>query len=147
MHLNQKKVIIINVNLYGNWDCNSRLNVFYEAGVFYRDVHDFIMAVQDRETYTFKNLSRISIKGLETEVGLQYADKLLLKGNLSYEKAVDMMETKISDGKPNAAYKQQIPNRPSSMPISTLAIRSGICLVRIINSDLSMTTSTLNGST
>lgn len=102
-----------NVNLYGNWDCNNRLNVFYEAGVFYRDVHDFIMAVQDRETYTFKNLSRISIKGLETEVGLQYADKLFLKGNLSYEKAVDMMETKISDGKPNAAYKQQIPNRPS----------------------------------
>lgn len=102
-----------NVNLYGSWDCSPLLNVFYEAGVFYRDVHDFIMAVQDRETYTFKNLSRISIKGIESEVGLLYADKLLLKGNLTFEKAVDEMEKKVSDGKPNAAYKQQIPNRPS----------------------------------
>lgn len=102
-----------NLSLFGNYDLTSKLNLFYEAGFFYRDVHDFIMAVQDRENYTFKNLSRISIKGLESELGFRYNQIFSLKGNLSYEKAVDMMGSKVIDGKPNAAYKQQIPNRPS----------------------------------
>lgn len=103
-----------NLGLYGNIRLNRRLSVFYETGVFYRNVHDFIMAVQNRETYTFQNLSRISIKGLELEMGLRYSDKFYLKGNLTYEKAVDMMKTKTSDGKPNAAYKQVVPNRPGT---------------------------------
>ncbi len=102
-----------NLNLYGHFDLGNKINIFYETGLFYRDVHDFIMAVQDRESYTFKNLSKISIKGVEAELGFRYDRKFMIKGNISYEKAVDMMETKVSDGKPNAAYKQQIPNRPS----------------------------------
>lgn len=102
-----------NLSLYGNIHLGRSLSMFYETGLFYRNVHDFIMTVQSRETYTFQNLSRISIKGMEAEMRFRYSDKFYLKGSLSYEKAVDMMETKISDGKPNAAYKQQVPNRPS----------------------------------
>lgn len=102
-----------NLNIYGSSELIPHLNIFYEGGFFYRNIHDFIMVVQDREKYRFKNLSRISIKGVELEMGLNYQDQLSFKGNLSYEKAVDMMESKISDGKPNAAYRQQIPNRPT----------------------------------
>lgn len=102
-----------NASLFGSYNLTRRLNLFYEAGLFYRDVHDFIMAVQDRESYTFKNLSRISIRGFETELGMRYNELFSLKGNLSYESAVDMCESKLADGKPNAAYKQPIPNRPT----------------------------------
>ena len=85
----------------------------YELGGFYRNIHDFIMMRPGMELYRFENLSRISITGADAELIYYWADRLRLRANASYECAVDLIEEKLSDGKPNAAYRQRIPNRPT----------------------------------
>ena len=89
------------------------MQINYEFGGFYRNIHDYIMAVQGAESSRYDNLSKICIKGIEAEASFHYDNKFLLRANVSSEKAIDMMEFKLVDGKPNATYKQQVPNRPT----------------------------------
>ncbi len=101
-----------NVSLYGN--IVSGLSVFnYEVGAFYRDIHDYIMAVQGAETFRYDNLSNITISGIEAELGYRFNNALQLRANVSMEEATDMLEFKTTDGKPNATYQQPVPNRPT----------------------------------
>ena len=101
-----------NLGGYGSVEFNDH-TLGYEMGLFYRDVFDFIMAVPGREDFTYKNLSNITISGAEGELTYRWKNRLKIKTNMSYESAIDMMQSKVNDGKPNAAYKQKIPNRPS----------------------------------
>ena len=101
-----------NLAVYGNININ-RMQINYEFGGFYRNIHDYIMAVQGAESSRYDNLSKICIKGIEAEASFHYDNKFLLRANVSSEKAIDMMEFKLVDGKPNATYKQQVPNRPT----------------------------------
>ena len=101
-----------NLGVYGNINLD-RAQINYEVGGFYRNIHDYIMAVQGAESSRYDNLSNIRIKGIEAEASFHYDNKFLLRANVSCEEAVDMMEFKLVDGKPNATYKQQVPNRPT----------------------------------
>ena len=101
-----------NLSLYGML-IGERSLFNYEVGGFYRDIYDFIMPVQGSESYTYTNLSNILISGLETELSYTFDNAFQLHGNFTYEYAVDMLEFKLTDGKPNASYMQAIPNRPN----------------------------------
>ena len=90
---------------------NSKLS--YDIGGFYRNIFDFIMPDMGSESFRFVNASNVRIMGTEGELTYSYNNALQLSANMTYENAVDMIEEKMSDGKPNLAYRQKVPNRPS----------------------------------
>lgn len=103
----------VNIGLFGNVNIGDEHSLFYEGGVFYREISDYIhMSISDSEgTAQYENLNDVTQKGIEGEIRYGYSDWLQISANCSYQKALDMNKYK-SDGKQSVTYKNKIPNKP-----------------------------------
>lgn len=102
-----------NLGLFGTWHPAKKHRLFYEAGGFLRLAKDFIRrAPGTDEAYgQYKNLSNVTVKGVEGEIRYEYNQLLQAIVNCSYQDARNMTEYG-TNGMPNATYKNKIPNQP-----------------------------------
>lgn len=101
-----------NLGLFGFVKLAPSHTLFYETGAFHRGVKDYIKRGTDASdgTAQYVNLANVRVNGLEGELRYEYNNSLQVIANLSYVDQVN--NTKYSKGKPDAAYKNRIPNKP-----------------------------------
>lgn len=103
----------LNLGVFGNINAGDGNRLYYEAGAYIRSVHDMIHLVTNENTglSAYANIAKVSVKGIEGELGYHYDDKLHISTNWSYSMSRDMNATR-SDGKPSVTYRNRIPNKP-----------------------------------
>ncbi|HBG41649.1 MAG TPA: TonB-dependent receptor [Porphyromonadaceae bacterium] len=102
-----------NLGLFGNSTLAPQHKLFYEAGLFYRNVEDYIRLVitEAEGTSQYQNVKNVTVKGIEGEIRYEYNDCVQAIANISY--LDEKSKTKyLSDGKPDVTYNNQIPNKP-----------------------------------
>ncbi len=102
-----------NFGVFGTLNLASRHRLFYEAGLFYRGVEDYIRFVitEDEGTGQYRNVKSATVKGVEGELRYEYDHCLQAIANISYldEKSKTRY---LPDGKPDVTYNNRIPNKP-----------------------------------
>jgi len=85
----------------------------YEVNGFLRYVDNYIQPqVSEKEgMMQYVNEPAVHIKGLEGELRYDWASRLQLMGNISWQDARDRQEFK-KDGKPSVTFNNHVPNRP-----------------------------------
>lgn len=102
-----------NLGFFGSVNFAPAHHLFYETGVFYREIKDYIrFGVNNADgTGQYENVEDVTVKGIEGELRYTYANCLQLIANMSY--VDEKKKTKyLSDGKPDASYNNRVPNRP-----------------------------------
>lgn len=101
-----------NLGLFGNINVAPKHKLFYEIGLFYRGVKDYIRyRIGDDGTGQYRNVANVIARGLEGEVRYEYDNSLQVIANISYADIINKTKYQ-SDGKPDAAYNAKIPNKP-----------------------------------
>lgn len=85
----------------------------YDAGVFWRNVTDYIFLVisEAEGMYQYDNVKSINVKGAELDLKYNYSDWLRASANCSYQNSINMNRYK-DDGKESVIYKNKLPNKP-----------------------------------
>lgn len=102
-----------NLGLFGSINIATDHRLFYETNLFYREVKDYIrLQITDTDgTSQYQNVRNVTVKGIEGELRYQYKNYFQAIANISY--LDEKNKTKYtSEGKPDAAYNNRIPNRP-----------------------------------
>lgn len=113
LSLRPENSLNVNLGLFGNINPGGGHSFYYEISGYMRRVRDMIHLVTNENTglSTYGNISRVSVKGVEGEVGYHFGDRLHLTSNWSYSVSRDKNPIR-SDGKPSVTYDNRIPNRP-----------------------------------
>lgn len=103
----------INAGIFGTVRFNDKHILYYEGGVFYRKVEDYIHFIisESEGTGQYDNVSNVTMKGVEGEVRYNWSDWLQASVNCSYQDARDKNRYK-EDGKPSVTYNNKVPNKP-----------------------------------
>lgn len=111
--LNPENSRNFNFGLFGTIHPAPRHSLFYEAGLFYRGVEDYIRLVitEAEGTGQYQNVKDVTVSGLEGEIKYEYDNRFQLIANVSYvdEKSKSKY---LSNGKPDVTYNNRIPNKP-----------------------------------
>ena len=102
-----------NLGLFGAWDLGGGHVISYEANGFVRLVDNYIQAtVSETEgMMQYVNVAAVHIKGVDGEIRYDWAGKLHLGANASYDDCRDQREFN-QDGTPSITYRNRTPNRP-----------------------------------
>lgn len=102
-----------NLGVFGTVPLGGSHQLYYEVNGFIRLVDDYIQAtVLDQEgMMQYENVSAVHIKGIEGEVRYDWADKLGLMFNASYQDSRDQQKY-LKSGALSATYKNRTPNKP-----------------------------------
>ncbi|MBQ7574916.1 MAG: TonB-dependent receptor [Bacteroidales bacterium] len=102
-----------NLGLFGAWDLGGGHVISYEANGFVRLVDNYIQAtVSETEgMMQYVNVAAVHIKGVDGEIRYDWAGKLHLGANASYDDCRDQREFN-QDGTPSITYRNHTPNRP-----------------------------------
>ncbi|MBN2166904.1 MAG: TonB-dependent receptor [Marinilabiliaceae bacterium] len=103
-----------NFGIFGTFNKGSKHHLFYETGLFYRPVEDYIRYVADineGDGGQYQNVNNVTVKGIEGELRYDYSNTLGFIANITY--LDERNKTKYQDnGKPDISYNNRIPNRP-----------------------------------
>ncbi len=113
LSLRPENSLNLNLGFFGNINPGGGHTFYYELSGYLRRVRDMIHLITNENTglSVYSNISRVSVRGLEGEVGYHYADRFHLTSNWSYSVSRDKNPVR-SDGKPSVTYNNRIPNRP-----------------------------------
>ena len=102
-----------NLGLFGAWDLGGGHVISYEANGFVRLVDNYIQAtVSETEgMMQYVNVAAVHIKGVDGEIRYDWAGKLHLGANASYDDCRDQREFN-QDGTRSITYRNRTPNRP-----------------------------------
>lgn len=102
-----------NLGLLGNITLAPSHHLYYEVNGFIRLVDDYIKAtVKEQEgMMQYENVEAVHIKGVEGEVRYDWADKLGLMLNASYQDSRDQRKY-LESGALSATYNNRVPNKP-----------------------------------
>ena len=102
-----------NLGLFGAWDLGGGHIISYETGGFVRLVDNYIQAIvsETEGMMQYVNVAAVHIKGVEGEVRYDWAGKLHLAANASYDDCRDQREFNY-DGSRSITYRNRTPNRP-----------------------------------
>ena len=102
-----------NLGLFGNITLAPSHRLYYEVNGFIRLVDDYIKAtVKEQEgMMQYDNVEAVHIKGVEGEVRYDWADKLGLMLNASYQDSRDQRKY-LESGALSATYNNRVPNKP-----------------------------------
>ena len=102
-----------NLGLFGNITLAPSHHLYYEVNGFIRLVDDYIKAtVKEQEgMMQYENVEAVHIKGVEGEVRYNWADKLGLMLNASYQDSRDQRKY-LESGALSATYNNRVPNKP-----------------------------------
>lgn len=102
-----------NLGLFGSWDLGGGHVISYEANGFVRLVDNFIQAtVSETEgMMQYVNVAAVHIKGVDGEIRYDWAGKLHVAANASYDDCRDQREFN-QDGSRSITYRNRTPNRP-----------------------------------
>ncbi len=103
----------INLGLFGTIRAASGHSLFYETGLFYRQVEDYIhLVITEAEGMSqYSNVSNVTVRGIEGEVRYDYDNLFQAIANFSY--LDERSKTKYqANGKPEITYNNRMPNRP-----------------------------------
>lgn len=103
----------VNFGLFGTWRIVPLHQLYYEVGGFIRSVDDYIQAMvsQQEGMMQYENVSAVRIKGVEGELRYDWADRLHLMVNASYQDARDRRRYN-QDGLPSITFNNRTPNKP-----------------------------------
>jgi len=103
----------INLGLFGAWDLGGGHVLSYEANGFIRLVDNYIQAtVSETEgMMQYINVAAVHIKGVDGEIRYDWAGKLHLAANASYDDSRDNRRYTQS-GDESVTYRNRTPNRP-----------------------------------
>lgn len=103
----------VNLGLFGILDLGGGHTLSYEANGFLRLVDNFIQAtVSETEgMMQYVNVSAVHVKGVDGELRYDWAGRLHLAANASYDDCRDMREF-TQAGRPSVTYRNRTPNRP-----------------------------------
>jgi outer membrane receptor protein involved in Fe transport len=102
-----------NLGLFGNITLAPSHHLYYEVNGFIRLVDDYIKTtVKEQEgMMQYENVEAVHIKGVEGEVRYDWADKLGLMLNASYQDSRDQRKY-LESGALSATYNNRVPNKP-----------------------------------
>ncbi len=102
-----------NLGVFGTVSLTSNSSINYEMTGFVRLVDDYIKAtVLDQEgMMQYENVAAVHIKGVEGEISYDWADKLHLMANVSYQDSRDRQKY-LKSGGLSATYNNRTPNKP-----------------------------------
>ena len=102
-----------NLGVFGTWDLGGGHSISYEANGFVRLVDNYIQAtvMETEGMMQYVNVAAVHIKGVDGEIRYDWAGKLHLSANASYDDSRDQREFTQS-GQPSVTYRNRTPNRP-----------------------------------
>jgi len=102
-----------NLGLFGTFDLGSGHTISYEANGFVRLVDNYIRATvyETEGMMQYVNEAAVHIKGVDGEIRYDWAGRLHIAANASYDDSRDMRKY-TSAGDPSVTYKNRTPNRP-----------------------------------
>ncbi|MBO4571758.1 MAG: TonB-dependent receptor [Bacteroidales bacterium] len=102
-----------NLGFFGTVDLGGGHLLSYETNGFMRLVDNYIQAtvMETEGMMQYVNVAAVHIKGVDGEVRYDWAGKLHLAMNASYDDSRDMREF-TQAGQPSITYKNRTPNRP-----------------------------------
>lgn len=104
----------INLGLFGTFHLATNHQLYYETGLFYRKVEDYIRyeANESEDGYgQYVNVDNVTVNGIEGELRYTYNNMFQVTANASYLDERNKTKYK-DDGKISATYNNHIPNRP-----------------------------------
>ena len=103
----------VNLGVFGALDLGGGNVISYEANGFLRLVDNFIQAtVSETEgMMQYVNVDAVHIKGVDASLRYDWAGRLHLAANASYDDCRDMREF-TQAGRPSVTYRNRTPNRP-----------------------------------
>ena len=103
----------VNLGTFGAWDLGGGHVITYEVNGFLRLVDNFIQAtVSETEgMMQYVNVDAVHIKGVDGSLRYDWAGRLHIAANASYDDCRDMREF-TQAGRPSVTYKNRTPNRP-----------------------------------
>ena len=102
-----------NLGLFGSLSITQNQHLFYEVGVFSRNVKDYIrLVVSESDGMSqYSNVNNVTVKGIEGEVKYTLDSFFEAIVNVSY--LDEKNKTKYqANGKPDITYNNRMPNRP-----------------------------------
>ncbi len=102
-----------NLGLFGTIDLGGGHLLSYETNGFVRLVDNYIQAtiLETEGMMQYTNVDAVHIKGVEGEIQYNWAGKLLIAANATYDDCRDMRQYTQS-GAPSVTYRNRTPNRP-----------------------------------
>ena len=102
-----------NLGLFGTFDLGGGHSLSYEANGFVRLVDNYIRAtiMETESMMQYVNVSAVHIKGVDGEIRYDWAGKLHIAANASYDDSRDMRKYTQS-GDVSVTYRNRTPNRP-----------------------------------
>ena len=102
-----------NVGLFGTVDLGGGHSISYEANGFVRLVDNYIRATvtETESMMQYVNVAAVHIKGVDGEIRYDWAGKLHVAANASYDDSRDMRKYTQS-GDLSVTYRNRTPNRP-----------------------------------
>lgn len=103
----------VNLGVFGAWDLGGGHVIAYEANGFLRLVDNYIQATisETEGMMQYGNVAAVHIKGVDGEIRYDWAGRLHLAANASYDDCRDMREF-TQAGQPSVTYRNRTPNRP-----------------------------------
>lgn len=102
-----------NLGLFGTFDLGGGHTISYEANGFVRLVDNYIRAtvLETESMMQYVNVDAVHIKGVDGEIRYDWAGKLHIAANASYDDSRDMRKYTQS-GDLSVTYRNRTPNRP-----------------------------------
>lgn len=102
-----------NLGLFGTFDLGGGHSLSYETNGFVRLVDNYIRAtiMETESMMQYVNVSAVHIKGVDGEIRYDWAGKLHIAANASYDDSRDMRKYTQS-GDVSVTYRNRTPNRP-----------------------------------
>ena len=102
----------VNLGIFGTFRFGQH-TLYYEANGFLRFVDDYILPhITEKEgTMQYGNEPAVHIKGLEGEIRYDWARRLQISGNISWQDARNRNRY-LDNGKESVTYNNRVPNRP-----------------------------------
>ncbi|PCH71237.1 MAG: energy transducer TonB [Bacteroidales bacterium] len=104
----------INLNLVYNQQFGEHI-VHAEAGLIYRNTHDYIRRVVSEARYggiaSYTNHGKVRTQGIDFEAGYDFRQTFHLNGNFTFLEILNMEQYDVY-GRESIRYKDQMPNEP-----------------------------------
>ena len=102
-----------NLGLFGTFDLGGGHSLSYEANGFFRLVDNYIRATvtETESMMQYVNVDAVHIKGVDGEIRYDWAGRLHVAANVSYDDSRDMRKY-TQAGDLSVTYKNRTPNRP-----------------------------------
>lgn len=103
----------VNLGVFGSWDLGGGHVISYETNAFLRLVDNYIQAtVSETEgMMQYVNVAAVHIKGVDGEIRYDWAGRLHMAANASYDDCRDQREFN-QDGSRSVTFRNRTPNRP-----------------------------------